>query len=581
MAAVGALLAAAPPMKAESTAPLGRQMANFTLRDYRGRERSLDELAEARLVVVAFLGTECPLAKLYGPRLAKLQAEFGDRSVAFLGIDSNRQDGVTEMADYARLHGIEFPLVKDPESAVADAFGAQRTPEVFVLDQSRAVRYAGAIDDQYGIGFQRKAPTQRYLAEALEALLKGESPAEPQTTAVGCQIGRPAKTTPSGDVTYAKDIAPILNSRCVECHRDGEIAPFPLATYDDTLGWGETIVEVISENRMPPWYADPQHGQFKNDARLSDDQKRLIATWVENGCPEGDPADLPPEPAFVEGWRIQQPDQVIAMSDKPFKVPAEGVVDYQYYVVDPQWEEDKYVVAVEARPGTRAVVHHIIVYLLAPGADPQKDHARRLMVGYAPGSPPNVLGPGQAIHVPAKSKLLFELHYTPNGSEHTDLSYAGFAFTEREKVSTTIGGRAAINESFTIPPGAADYEVVAEYRARRDEQLLKMFPHMHLRGKSFRYEAIYPDDRREILLDVPAYSFNWQLSYVLAEPKPLPKGTRIVCTANYDNSKDNPNNPDPNAKVRWGQQSWDEMMIGFFDVIDAEQPSDAASKAGS
>jgi peroxiredoxin len=573
------LLTAAPsPLLAAPAPTIGSQIDDFTLRDYRGRERSLKDFGEAKVVVVAFLGVECPLAKLYARRLEQLQQEFADQGVEFIGIDSNRQDSVTELADYARSQEVTFPLLKDPNNEVADLFGAERTPQAFVLDQSRAIRYAGAIDDQYGIGVQRKQPAERYVADAVSELLAGKPVSRPAAAAVGCQIGRASKTPPTGEITYAKHIAPIFQRRCVECHRPGEIAPFPLLSYDDVLGWEETILEVIADNRMPPWLANPKHGEFKNDARLTDDEKELIKTWVKNGSPEGDKADLPEPPKFAEGWRYREPDQVIYMDDKPFDVPAEGVVDYQYYVVDPKWEEDKYIVAAEARPDNRAVVHHIIAYLIAPGVDPREDHDRRMLVGYAPGSPPTVVGEGLAIHVEAGSKLLFEMHYTPNGVAQSDLSYIGVTFTERDRVRNFVNGRAAINHKFEIPPQVANHEVVAKYRSREDELLLRFMPHMHLRGKSFRYEAIYPDDSREVLLDVPAYDFNWQLSYELAQPKRLPKGTQVVCTAHYDNSAGNPSNPDPNKAIHWGQQSWDEMMIGFFDVIPAEEERHATKE---
>jgi peroxiredoxin len=563
-------------LQAATTAAIGRKIKVFALRDYHGKECSLQSFQDAKVVVVAFLGAECPLAGLYGRRLSELQKEYADRSVAFVGIDSNRQDSMTDLAAYARRHQVDFPLLKDPGNKIADVFGAQRTPQVFVLDQSRSIRYAGAIDDQYGVGFQRKKAEQRYLAEAIESLLNGKAVTASLTTAVGCQIGRVPKTEPTGEVTYAKDIAPIFNRRCVECHRAGEIAPFPLVNYDDVMGWEDMIVEVISENRMPPWLASPEHGEFKNDARLIDVERDLIKTWVKNGSPKGNEADLPPNPTFAEGWRYRTPDQVIKMNDTAFDVPADGVVDYQYYVVDPHWDEDKYIVSAEARPDNRAVVHHIIAYLIAPGVDPREDHDRRMLVGYAPGSPPTVLGEGLAIHVEAGSKLLFEMHYTPNGVAQTDLSYIGVTFTERDKVKNVVNGRAAINHKFTIPPQTDNYEVVAKYKSREDELLLRMMPHMHLRGKAFKYEAIYPDDRREVLLDVPAYDFNWQLSYELSTPKLLLKGTRIVCTAHYNNSASNRSNPDPAASVRWGQQSWEEMMIGFFDVVPANYERQAS-----
>jgi peroxiredoxin len=567
------------PLPAVPPDALDRKIADFTLRDYRGHEHSLKELADAKVVVVAFLGVECPLAKLYAGRLEQLQEEFGDQSVKFIGVDSNRQDSVTELADYAQTLGVTFPLLKDVGNKVADQFGAQRTPQVFVLDQSRTIRYAGAIDDQYGIGVQKKKPTERYLADAITNLLAAKAVARPTTVAVGCQIGRMPTAEPTGEVTYSKHIAPIFQARCAECHREGEIAPFPLLSYDDALGWEETILEVIAENRMPPWLANPQHGEFKNDARLSDEEKELIRTWVKNGSPEGDKADLPEPRQFAEGWRYREPDQLIKMNDKAFDVPAEGVVDYQYYVVDPGWDEDKYILSAEARPDNRAVVHHIIAYVLPPGVDPREDHDRRqMLVGYAPGSPPTVFGDGRAMLIKAGSKLLFELHYTPNGVAQKDLSYIGVKFADPDEVKSLVEGVAIVNPRFEIPPGADSHEVTAKVKAPKDLFILRMMPHMHLRGKAFRYEAIYADGKREILLDVPKYDFNWQLSYELAKPKFIPKGTEVVCTAVYDNSKGNPSNPDPEATVHWGEQSWDEMMIGFCDVVAAEDERQEVSE---
>ncbi len=550
---------------------LNQPIADFELQDYRGKIHSLSGLKSKKLVVLAFLGTECPLAKLYGVRLEELREQYEGKSVGFLGINSNQQDTLSELAIYASKHKISFPLLKDDGNHVADALSAERTPQIFLLDEDRMVRYSGAIDDQYGIGIQRRKADQTYLADAIEEVLAGKQVSIAQTQPVGCHIGRVNVSEQLGSITFTKDIAHILNQNCVECHREGEVAPFSLTSYQDVLGWEEMIVEVIDENRMPPWHADPSHGEFKNDARLSDEEKRLIRAWAANGSPKGDLADLPAPPQFVEGWRIAEPDQVVYMDDNPYAVQAEGVVDYQYYVVDPKWEEDKYVIAVEARPGNRSVVHHILAYIVPPGTDLKKHRPREAIVGYAPGSPPNNMQPGTAIEVKAGSKLLFEIHYTPNGSEQEDLSYVGISFTERKNVKKFVHGRSAINHRFSIPPNADNHEVVAEYRTKQDEMLLRLSPHMHLRGKSFKYEAIYPDESREVLLNVPAFDFNWQLSYVLAQPKLLPEGTKILCTAHFDNSDKNPANPDPSVEVHWGQQSFEEMMIGFFDVLDAEE----------
>lgn len=540
-------------------------IADFALNSNYGHEVKLSDFDDKPIVVLAFLGTECPLAKLYGPRLSELQKTFKDQGVALIGISSNKQDTLTKLTAYVHRYEINFPMLKDVGNRLADELGAKRTPEVVVLDSQRRIRYRGRIDDQYGVGFARDSADQSDLRVAIEELLANQPVTIPETVAVGCYIGRVKEVEPSGEVTFTKHIAPIMNARCVSCHRPGEIGPFTLTQYSDVLGWEETILEVVSENRMPPWHANPAHGQFKNDARLTESERELLKQWVAGGMPEGDPADSPTPPVFTEGWRIPEPDQVFAMRDKPIDVPAEGTVDYKRFVVDPKWTEDKYISAAEARPGNRQVVHHILVYIIPPGKD--RINLEEVLVGYAPGSLPVLCDDGVALKVKAGSKLLFEMHYTPNGSKQSDTSVAGVRFVDESQVQRIVRGRAAVQNEFRIPPGAKQHLVVAEYPIRQQELLLSMTPHMHLRGKAFRYEAFYPDGTEEILLDVPNYDFNWQLKYILAEPKLLPKGTKIRCTAQFDNSADNLVNPDPTALVRWGDQSWQEMMIGFFDTL--------------
>lgn len=555
------------PARSEDQQVIDR-IESFTLDNCYGKSVSLNDFDDQKLLVIAFLGTECPLAKLYAPRLNAIEEQFADAGVSVIGINSNKQDSLTELAAFAHRHEIDFPLLKDVGSRIADVMHAKRTPEVFLLDEERIVRYHGRIDDQYGVGYAKDKPAKNELVIAIEELLAGKPVSVAETDVVGCHIGRAKKIAPSGEVTFNKHIAPIFNSRCVSCHREQEIAPFTLTKYEDVLGWEDTILEVIAENRMPPWSANPAHGEFSNDARLTDQEKETISSWVAGGMPEGDRADLPEPPSFTVGWKIPEPDQVIPMRDTPFKVPAEGVVDYQRFVVDPGWATDKYIVAAEARPQNRSVVHHILVYVIPPGG--RNVDLRQVLVGYAPGGVPVILKDGVAMHVEAGSKLLFEMHYTPNGNEQTDLSYAGVCFTEKESVKKHLHGRIAINTKFKIPPGEASHETMAMYQSDADEVLLSMTPHMHLRGKAFRYEAKYPTGETEILLDVPRYDFNWQLKYILKTPKLLPRGTLIECTALFDNSKYNVSNPDPTQEVRWGDQSFNEMMIGFMDTVPVQ-----------
>ena len=576
---IGAMCFVAPRLgAADAESPIGKKIDGFSLHDFRGKVHNLSDYKDSKAVAVAFIGVECPLAKLYGPRLEQLAAEYADKGVTILAVDSNRQDSVTELTGFATRNKLSFPILKDPDNKVADLFGAKRTPEVYLLDADGVIQYYGRIDDQYGqhlgengkrISYQLTEPRRRDLAIAIDETLAGKSITEPLTEAVGCLIGRVANVTPSGDITFTKHISRIMNKRCVECHRDGEIAPFALTDYEEVVGWSEMIREVVDEERMPPWHANPEYGSFANDCRLSGEEKQQIFDWVDNGSPEGNPADLPEPPTFAQGWTAGEPDQVVYMPETA-DVAATGTVEYQYYEVDPGWTEDKWIKVAEARPDNRAVVHHILCFVRSPAAG-ARGLENGVGIGWAPGTPARVFEPGTALHVPAGAKLMFQMHYTPNGTAQKDRSYIGFQFAKPEEVKYMAAGGAAMTPQFRIPAGDNNYAVNSSYEFERDQLLLSMLPHMHLRGKSFRYTAHYPDGTEEILLDVPRYDFNWQLRYQLTEPKLMPKGTEIRCVAHFDNSEANLTNPDPSIDVTWGDQTWEEMMIGFFTTREVDE----------
>lgn len=562
LALCGSGLTAAEPRSA-----VGRKGPEFNLNDFRGKASTLDDFKDAKLVVLAFLGTECPLVKLYGPRLASLAEEYRSRGVAFVGINANAQDSVTEIAAYARRSNITFPILKDLGNKVADALGAERTPEVFVLDGDRVVRYQGRIDDQYGIGYQRDEPRRHDLKNALDELLAGKTVSTSRTEAVGCIIGRIKNPKGDASVTYSKHIAPILQARCVECHREGEIAPFSLADYKEVAGWASMIEEVVDEGRMPPWHANPKHGKFSNERRLSEEEKRLIREWNRAGAPEGDPRDLPKPREFVSGWQLpREPDQVIYMADRPFNVQAEGEVRYKYFAIDPGFTEDKWIQAAEIVPGNRAVVHHILV-LIRPPQGRGTQALQGFFAAYVPGHRSQPFPDGMAKRIPAGSKLIFQVHYTPIGTPQQDRSKLGLVFADPTRIKHEVVTMAAYNRWLIIPRGADNHRVEAKSPSmRQDAQLLGFMPHMHLRGKSFRYDVVHPDGKTETILDVPNYDFNWQTVYQLQQPITLPRGARLHCTAHFNNSEDNLNNPDPGKIVRWGDQTWEEMMIGYFNV---------------
>jgi peroxiredoxin len=567
------LLAMAPLAAADAPAssPVGKQIADFELHDHLGTAHALKDWADKKALVVVFLGTECPLAKQYGSRLAELASKYEAQGVAFVGINANQQDSLPEINYYVREQKITFPILKDPGSLVADQFGAKRTPEAFVLDSKGTVRYWGRIDDQYGIGYAKSEPTKSFVAMALDELLAGKEVSQSAREPVGCFIGRVSRTKPKGEVTYTKHVAGILHKHCVRCHRPGEVAPFAMTGYEEASAWAETIREVIDDGRMPPWHANPEHGKFFNEARLSDDEKSLLRTWVANGCPQGDAADLPELKPFTDGWQITKPDVVYKMAE-PYQVPATGIIEYQFFTLEENMPEDKWIKMAEARPGNRAITHHLILFYQEPGKPFEPiDALFNSIVGFAPGLPPAIYPAGIYRRIPKGSKLILQAHYTPNGAPQIDQSEVGIVWADPKEVKKEMIVGAALNFRFQIPPGDKDFRLEAIDKIGQDSVLYAMTPHMHLRGKAFRFEAIFPDGREEILLDVPRYDFNWQNSYGLAEPKFLPQGTQIRCKAAYDNSDENLANPDPKALVHWGDQTWEEMMVGTFALGMAEQ----------
>jgi len=372
---------------------------------------------------------------------------------------------------------------------------------------------------------------------------------------------------------FYRDVLPVLQNRCQECHRPGQIAPMPFTTYKETRPWAAAIRQNVLSRRMPPWFADPCCGKFSNDRSLTPAERDTLSEWAASGAAEGDPRDAPPARKYSDEWNIPKPDLILGPA-RGFEVPAKGSVDYQYFVVPTGFTEDRWVQASEVRPTARAAVHHAVVYVREPGdtSFPNPTHTPTkadILNVYAPGSAPDVAPPGMAKLIKAGSDLVFEIHYTPAGKRVTDRTQIGIRFASAPP-SKRVLTLQMDNERFLIPPGARDYRVTVWGTLPNDALLLGFFPHMHLRGKEFEYTLVRADGQPETLLRVRPYDFYWQLTYRLAEPRLLKAGTRLEWIATYDNSANNPRNPDPTAEVRYGFQSWDEMMVGFFDVaVDA------------
>jgi mono/diheme cytochrome c family protein len=393
-------------------------------------------------------------------------------------------------------------------------------------------------------------------------------------------LRKPARPTAAraASVTYAKDVAPILYKNCTECHRSGMSAPMSLMSFEETRPWARAIKQRVVKREMPPWSADPAHGVFKNDPRLSQRDIDTIAAWVDAGSPKGNDSDLPPVPKYADGWTIGTPDAVFTMTEA-FNVPADGTIPYQYIKVPTNLTEDKWIQAIEIKPGDRRVVHHVIASAQPAGGNARDERTagRTSLGGITPNKPGVVYDSGVARLLRANSEIILQMHYTTVGVEASDRTSIAVVYA-KEAPQKIIAGGNVINAAFKIPPGDPNHEVRASRTFTTDVLLTSMTPHMHVRGKSMTYTAIYPDGRTEILLHVPQYDFNWQHSYELAEPKPLPKGTKLEVVATYDNSTNNVFNPDPAATVRWGDQTWEEMMIGFYSTVVPAPPLKTTSQ---
>lgn len=546
-----------------ATAAAQTKVRPFELRTTTGESFQLKSSADRSLTVVAFLGTECPLAKLYCVRLNQLADEF--ETVRFVGINSNRQDSEEELLEFRKTLNVQFPLARDHRNIVADLFDAQRTPEVFVVDHQLHVVYRGRVDDQYLPGISKPRSSRDDLRIALQEWLDGKLVSQSQTEVAGCIIGRVKQSDQDARVTFSNQVSRVLQRHCVECHRADDIGPFSLTDYEEVVGWGDMLVEVVDEGRMPPWHADAKHGRFSNSRHMSEADKQILRDWVDSGAPFGKPDELPMIPTRTEGWKLsREPDLEIAMRDRPFVVPAEGTVEYQYFVVDPGFEEDKWVTGAEVVPGNRSVVHHSIVFIRPP--DGEEFLGLGWLAAYVPGQREVIYPPGYGRRIPAGSKLVFQQHYTPVGSQQDDITRIGLVFSDASEIHTQVFSTVAIDQEFEIPPGADNHTVNTQVRFLPEQgKLLSFAPHMHYRGKSCCI-VVETDGKKETVLNVPRYDFNWQHSYVLQEPLDLATVDRIRFSATFDNSSGNPVNPDPSQAVYWGDQTWEEMAISFFEV---------------
>jgi mono/diheme cytochrome c family protein len=570
---------------------VGTLVEDVMIKSISGAENRLSSIARGKWVVFAMTSTTCPLSRKYLPSLVNLSQSSGD-DVVWILVNPQATDSAEEIRMAADKFQGRAQYVHDREGELATAIGAKTTTDVVVLDASRTVAYHGAIDDQYGFGYSLEAPRHAYLADALAALRAGKEPLVSATEAPGCELDLDDPAEPAtAQVTYHNRVSRIMDRHCVECHRPGGVGPFALETYAQVVDHAGMIKRVIEGGIMPPWFAarpsgdtesDAKHSPWANERVLAAAEKHDLLRWLTEGKPEGSVADALAPRVRHEEWLIGKPDAVFEFA-RPVPIKATGVMPYQNIVVETKLDEDKWVQAIEVRPGNRQVVHHVLVFVRGgeeDGGDQADDEAEGrggFWAIYVPGNSTLVYPEGFAKKLPKNATLRFQMHYTPNGEATTDQTRIGVIYAKQPpQHEVRVAG--IVNARINIPPGAENHREVATLRVPFDAQILGFLPHMHLRGKACRYELTSGRGSPETLLDIPRYDFNWQLLYRYHDPLPVRAGDTLQFVAWFDNSAKNPANPDPTKTVRWGAQTYDEMHLGYVEYfVPGAKPGESAS----
>jgi peroxiredoxin len=571
---LGALLLSHLPARAgdRPTVP------NFSLLDLDEANHELHR-TPGRVVVLMFTGTGCPIVRKNALKFRDLNDRFESGGMNFWLVNSYADDSKKDVQKECQKLGLwSMTCLLDSKQSLALALQVERTAEVVAIDtKDWSIFYRGAIDDQLTEGAEKPAATEKYLEQALTAFLAGKEITTPKTRAHGCRISY-AKVADAGAAPdYATQVAPLLQQHCVSCHRADGIGPFSMDKHGRVANKAEMIEEVLLTRRMPPWDPHPDYGKFMDPHALSREETQTILRWVEAGAPRGEGADPLEVPlAALPEWPLGKPDAVLKVPEVQ-KIPATGVLDYRHIKVANPFKEDVWLSALDVKAGNRKVVHHVILYAKWPGAPDTGSSKGVFFIGWAPGSTAMKYPAGVAKKLPANAELTLELHYTTNGSEATDQSEVAF-YLAADPPERSAETRQAIELNLNIPPGAAEARHTATFAFTKPATIYGLFPHMHFRGKWMRYELLLPDGKRETLLHVPRYDFQWQLSYYLEQPRHVPAGSWLMVSGAFDNSALNPANPAPGKRVVFGEQSWDEMFIGFFEAADDPEPAKTAAK---
>jgi thiol-disulfide isomerase/thioredoxin len=515
------------------------------------------------ITVVAMSTTTCPISKKLAPELERITAAYKSKGVRFVFVNPYESEPKEDVVAASKKLG---NYIWDKDDSISRKLGAKTTTEVFVYGPDEQLIYRGAVNDQYAVGASKPSAKNDYLRGALDAALAGKAPKIKTTAAPGCALA--LAPDPVAKITYYGKVAGILNKNCVSCHYPGGTTPFRLDRLEDARDRAPMIKYAVENRIMPPWFAakeTPSHGGWRNDRSLSSDEIAALVAWADNGTPAGDAKSAPAKPAFpTGGWEAGKPDQIFRIP-QPITIKAEGTMAYQNVRVDVNLPEDKWVQGVEIRPTARQVVHHVLIFAV-PHGERRKvvGESDGFLAGYVPGNTWTTYDPGFAKRLPKGHDLIFQIHYTPNGTETKDQCELGLRYvkTAPKYEIRTFGLE---NFNIQIPPNDPNYKSVATFIVPVDAKIISFMPHMHVRGKAAKYELIDAEGKSQVLLDVPRYDFNWQLSYVPKKEINVTKGSKLRYTAWYDNSKNNPANPNPNATVFFGPQTFDEMMLGYLD----------------
>ncbi len=548
--------------------------------DLAGRLCRLGEKSDTKAVVVSFLSTQCPISNSYLPSLNELFSTYRRRGVEFYGVISDPSVTRAESLEHSETYRVRFPVLFDGSGELRLALLPTHTPQAFVLNKFGKTLYSGAIDDRHvRLGQKKEAAKRPFLEDAIKAAIGGRQIVMPKTTPIGCLLEDPPNKTKSGNVTFTRDIAPIIQANCASCHRPNQSGPFPLLTYDDVSGHANQILEVTRSRFMPPWKPAPGFTRFLDELRLTEHELSLLDVWVEAGKPEGDPADLPAAVEQVEGWRLGEPDAILEMQEV-FPIPASGPDIRQYFVIPARLTEDRLINAIDFRPGTPQSIHHASFFLDTKRAGRRLDEAdpapgyggfggpkfqsQGTLSSWFPGMSPRRLPDGMGRLVPRGSDIVAEIHYVTTGKAESDRSKIGLYFAGRSARQVVVEVQIG-NKQIRIPAGERRHLERATYTLPVDTMLLDVVPHMHVLGREMKVWSKSPNGSVKPLIWIKNWDFDWQGQYSFAQPVRLLKGTQINVDAWYDNSAENPLNPNsPPKTVRWGDNSTDEMLICHF-----------------